>query len=322
MDRKAGHDLMRPAVSVIMPVLNAAPYLAEAIESILDQSFTDLELIVVDDGSDDGSREIAAGYARRDRRVRHIALQRDPRTASGARASNIGIGIAQGDYIARMDADDIAVPARLALQLELMRRRQLDVCGGRAVMFGDREGEIWYPESQAAIRHELVIHSALPNATMLARAAVIKGSRYDETAPFEEYELQTRLIFTARIENSPEILLRFRVHRNQTTRVLFNLKLRSRSRSRFRYFFQLFPDAGLADFRIVNTVADRMPLDSIAKLEIAGRWLVRLSRLPEIGLRQRMARRWARACNLADIAGARAEALRADIAAQIAAAPS
>ena len=322
MDRKAGHDLMRPAVSVIMPVLNAAPYLAEAIESILDQSFTDLELIVVDDGSDDGSREIAAGYARRDRRVRHIALQRDQRTTSGARASNIGIGIAQGDYIARMDADDIAVPARLALQLELMRRRQLDVCGGRAVMFGDREGEIWYPESQAAIRHELVIHSALPNATMLARAAVIKGSRYDETAPFEEYELQTRLIFTARIENSPEILLRFRVHRNQTTRVLFNLKLRSRSRSRFRYFFQLFPDAGLADFRILNTVADRMPLDSIAKLEIAGRWLVRLSRLPEIGLRQRMARRWARACNLADIAGARAEALRADIAAQIAAAPS
>jgi len=312
---------MRPAVSVIMPVLNAAPYLPKAIESILDQSFADLELIVVDDGSDDGSREIAAGYARRDRRVRHIALQRDPRTASGARASNIGIGIAQGDYIARMDADDIAVPARLALQLELMRRRQLDVCGGRAVMFGDREGEIWYPESQAAIRHELVIHSALPNATMLARAAVIKGSRYDETAAFEEYELHTRLIFTARIENSPEILLRFRVHRHQTTRVLFNLKLRSRSRSRFRYFFQLFPDAGLADFRIVNTVADRMPLDSIAKLEIAGRWLVRLSRLPEIGLRQRMARRWARACDLADIADARVEILRADIGAQIAAAP-
>jgi hypothetical protein len=97
--------------------------------------------------------------------------------------------------------------------------------------------------------------------------------------------------------------------------------MRSRSRSRFRYFFQLFPDAGLTDFRILNTVADRVPLDSIAKLETAGRWLVRLSRLPEIGLRQRMARRWARACDLATISDACLEALRADIATQIAAAP-
>src|SRR5438067_1454799 len=235
---------MKPAVSVVMSVLNGAPYLAEAIDSILGQSLPDLELIVVDDGSEDAGPEIAIGYARRDRRVRHIALPRDPRTTSGARASNAGIAVAQGDYIARMDADDIAVPDRLALQLELMRQRQLDVCGGCAVMFGDRDGEIWYPESQAAIRHELVFRSGLPNATMLARAAVIKDSRYDESAPFEEYELQTRLILTARIENSPAILLRLRVHPNQTTRVLLNLKLRSRWRSRFRYFFQLFPDAG------------------------------------------------------------------------------
>jgi glycosyltransferase involved in cell wall biosynthesis len=313
---------MKPVVSVVMPVLNAAPYLAAAIESILDQSFADLELIVVDDGSDDSSLEIAAGYARRDRRVHHIALPRDPQTTSGARASNAGIAIAQGDYIARMDADDIAVRDRLALQLELMRERQLDVCGGRAVMFGDREGEIWYPESQAGIRHELVFRSGLPNATMLARATVIKGSPYDETAPFEEYELQTRLILTEHIENSPEILLRLRVHPNQTTRVLLNLKLLSRWRSPFRYFFQLFPDARLADFRIVTAVADRLPLDSIDKLEIAGSWLVRLSRLPEIQLRQRMARRWARACDLATVSDARLEPLRANIAAQITAAPS
>jgi glycosyltransferase involved in cell wall biosynthesis len=313
---------MKPIVSVIMPVLNAAPYLAEAIESILGQSFADLELIVVDDGSDDGSPEIAAGHARHDRRVRHIALPRDPQTASGARASNAGIAVARGDYIARMDADDIAVPDRLALQLELMRQRQLGVCGGRAVMFGDREGEIWYPESEMAIRHELVFRSGLPNATMRARATVIKGSPNDETAPFEEYELQTRLILTERIENSPEILLRLRVHPNQTTRILLNLKLRSRWRSRFRYFFQLFPDAGLTDFRVVNAVADRLPLDSIEQLEIAGSWLMRLSRLPEIELRQRMARRWARACDLATVADARLEPLRVEIAAQITAPPS
>jgi glycosyltransferase involved in cell wall biosynthesis len=313
---------MKPVVSVVMPVLNAAPYLAEAIESILGQSFPDLELIVIDDGSDDGSPEIADIYARRDRRVQRIALPRDPRTTSGARASNAGIAVAQGDFIARMDGDDISVPDRLALQLDLMHRRQLDVCGGRAVMFDGQDGEIWYPESQPAIRHELVFRSGLPNATMLARAAVIREALYDESAPFEEYELQTRLILTARVENSPETLLRLRVHPRQTTRVLLDLKLRSRWRTRFRYFFQLFPDAGLADFRIVNAVADRLPLDTIEQLETAGAWLVRLSRLPEIGLRQRMARRWARTCDRTPVNGARAEALRADIAAQISAAPA
>src|SRR5258708_35322571 len=106
-----------PAVSVIIPVLNAAPYLGEAIRSILAQSFDDLELIVVDDGSDDGSQDVAALCREADHRVRLAFLERDHRTRSGARASNVGLDMARGDFIARMDADDVAPPDRLAVQL-------------------------------------------------------------------------------------------------------------------------------------------------------------------------------------------------------------
>src|SRR5471030_3178213 len=110
--RPDGERMTAPAVSVIMPVLNAAPYLGAAIQSILAQSLADIELIVVDDGSDDGSQGIAAQFQLGDSRVRLAFLERDRRTRSGARASNIGLDMARGAFVARMDADDAATPDR------------------------------------------------------------------------------------------------------------------------------------------------------------------------------------------------------------------
>src|SRR5581483_1603645 len=98
---------------------------------MLAQTMGDLELIVVDDGSHDRSCDIARDFERGDRRVRVVALPRDPATMSGARASNVGLEHARGDFIARMDADDIAPRTRLADQLATLRERDLDVCGGQ-----------------------------------------------------------------------------------------------------------------------------------------------------------------------------------------------
>ncbi len=128
-----------------MPVLDAAPFLPAAIELILSQSFADLELIVVDDGSADASLAIAGRHALADHRVRVFALTRDPATESGARAANVGIDVARGDYIARMDADDIAEPDRLAVTLDWLIAHRLDACGGQLVRFGERPGPVWYP---------------------------------------------------------------------------------------------------------------------------------------------------------------------------------
>ena len=282
-----------------MPVLNAEAFLAAAIESMLGQSMGDLELIVVDDGSHDGSCEIARSFERRDRRVSFVALTRDPMTMSGARASNIGLDLARGEFIARMDADDIAPETRLDDQLAAMRERGLDVCGGQVERFGDGEGEVWFPHGHDALANELVFRAAFPLPTLLARAEVLRRARFSETEAYEEYALQTRLVADARLGNAPEVVLRIRFHPGQTTRVLHPAKAKSHWRSRFRYFFRRFPDASLDDFRCVNALPWGTRLNP-ADLQRAASWLVRLSCLPDARLRQRMARRWTEACDRAD----------------------
>jgi glycosyltransferase involved in cell wall biosynthesis len=306
-----------PAISVVLPVLNAAPFLGAAIESILGQTFADLELIVVDDGSDDESLAIAGRYARDDVRVRVFALRRDPAIESGARAANLGLEEARGDYIARMDADDIASPERLEVELAWLTEHGLDACGGQLQRFGDRPGPVWYPESHEGVAHELIFRASLTNPTMLARADVMKAVRYNETECAEEYDFLTRLAPSFRTGNCPAMVLRLRCHPGQTTRRLSTKKLASQWRRRFAYFFQLFPEADLADFRCVHAAGWDLPLGSPGELERLGGWLVRLSRLPEVRLRQRMARRWTETCERS----AAVADLRADFEARILAAP-
>jgi glycosyltransferase involved in cell wall biosynthesis len=290
---------MKPIVSVVMPVLNTASYLPEAIDSILGQTFGDLELIVVDDGSSDSSREIAAEYARRDPRLRQIVLQRDAAGLSGARAANAGIAIAEGEYIARMDSDDIAMPGRLAAQLAHMSARGLDVCGGQSVTFGERERVLWHPQSRAGIRNELVFSSATINPTLVVRAELMREARYSEKDAFEQYEFQTRIFFRGRMENTGEIVHRFREHPQSATRVFRSQKAASNWQLRFRYFFRLFPNATLDDFRAVHKVARMIPIDDPKQLETAGHWLWRLSRVEEHKVRERMLRRWRETCDAA-----------------------
>jgi glycosyltransferase involved in cell wall biosynthesis len=306
-----------PAVSVVLPVLNGAPFLSAAIESILAQTFADLELIVVDDGSDDDSLSIAGRYARDDGRVRVFALSRDPAIESGARAANVGLGESRGDYIARMDCDDIAAPDRLAATLAWLEAHGLDACGGQLERFGERPGPVWYPESHDGVAHELIFRASLTNPTMLATAQCLKQVRYDEAECAEEYDFLTRLVPRHRVGNCPKAVLRMRMHPGQTTRRLQAKKLKSQWRRRFAYFFQMFPGAEVADFNCLHAAGWDRPLGDIADLERLGGWLERLSRLPETKLRERMARRWTETCDRS----AAPASLRADYERRILAAP-
>ena len=108
---------MPPKVSVVMPVYNDERYLAEAIASVLGQTYADFELIIVDDGSTDGSRAIIEEYALRDSRVVPILL---PGNLGQSSARNRGIERAGGQYIAAMDGDDICLPDRLRRQVNFL----------------------------------------------------------------------------------------------------------------------------------------------------------------------------------------------------------
>jgi len=229
----------------------------------------------------------------------------------------VALGEARGEYIARLDADDIAEPDRLAVQLEWLRGQDLEVCGGQLVRFGIKPGPVWYPESHAGVAHELMFRSSLTLSTLLARAEVMKALRFDERECAEEYDLLTRLAPRHAVGNCPATVARLRCHPGQTTRRLNPKKLKSQWRRRFAYFFETFPHAGLADFSCIHAAARDMPLPGDEPTERLGGWLVRLSRLPEAKARERMARRWTETC---ERSSARAS-LRDDYRRRILAAP-
>lgn len=112
------HSDASPAVSVVMPVYNALPHLDEAVESILGQTFTDFEFIILDDGSTDGSRERLREWAKRDKRIRLIEAKKN---LGPVGSSNKVARAAKAPFVARMDADDISHPDRLKEQFELLR---------------------------------------------------------------------------------------------------------------------------------------------------------------------------------------------------------
>ena len=125
-----------PSVSVCMPVYNTERYVAEAVESILAQTFGDFEFIIIDDGSTDGSRAILERYAKQDDRIRLISR---PNTGIvGAR--NEALGMARGELIAVMDSDDVALPERFEVQVAYLREHPEVVCLGSKVRFIDEAG--------------------------------------------------------------------------------------------------------------------------------------------------------------------------------------
>ena len=123
-----------PAVSVILSVYNGEKYLAEAIDSILAQTFSDFELIIVDDGSSDSTASIARAYAQRDSRIRFMQLARNMGLAD---ARNHGIAAARGEFATMMDADDISLPQRLEKQVGFLRANP--AIGGRGHLRPRRE---------------------------------------------------------------------------------------------------------------------------------------------------------------------------------------
>jgi glycosyltransferase involved in cell wall biosynthesis len=285
-----------------MPVLNAGPWLAEAIDSILGQTYEALELLVVDDGSSDDSREIARAAAARDGRVRTLFLDPLPGNTSSARAANAGIAAARGRFIARMDGDDIALPNRLRHQLAFLEERGLDACGGLAQAFGSDERHYWYPESKEGIERELLFRVGILHPTLLATAELMRAHPYLERASHEDYEWQIRVCATpARLGNLQEVVLRHRNHPEQAHVRHVALFLRDLRQYRFRHLMRIFPGTRPADYQSLAAVAEKVPIAGREDLEAALAWLVRLAGVEEEALTGAMAYRWSQICDRAGL---------------------
>jgi GT2 family glycosyltransferase len=199
-----------------MAAYNAETYLAPAVNSILRQSFTNFEFVIVDDGSTDGTRDILESYARRDSRIR-VATQAN---AGVAAALNAGLARVRGEFIARMDADDISLPTRLDAQLDFMKAHPDCVAVGCRWLAIDPDG--WpirigrQPQSHEAIDafHLAGNGGGMPGpALFLRRSAVEAVGRYRaEFVLAEDYDLLLRLAEVGRLVNLPDVLFFYREH--------------------------------------------------------------------------------------------------------------
>ena len=204
-----------PAVSVVMAVYNSERYLSEAVRSILGQTLGDFELIALDDGSTDGSLKILNDFARQDPRVRVVTRPNKGLTAT----LNEGIALARGEFIARMDGDDVAYPDRFARQVEFLRARPDVVCAGGSFELIDGKGRLLTrldpPADDADIQKScLAGHTAVchPAAMMRADAARKVGGYDTYFKTTQDLDMWLRLGEVGRLANLPDVLLQFRQH--------------------------------------------------------------------------------------------------------------
>jgi glycosyltransferase involved in cell wall biosynthesis len=207
---------MMPKVSVVMSVYNSAPYLKESIESILYQAFTDFEFIIIDDGSSDRSWEILTEYENRDQRVR---VFKNEENIGLTKSLNKGLKLAQGEYIARQDADDVAFPERFEKQVALLDKHSEVVLTSCDIEVIDSEGHS-VAKHQRACEPELVAwyllfynHLAGHSQVMFRRKSVEDLGGYCETYRYcQDYELWCRLVKVGDIVILPEVLQQQRLH--------------------------------------------------------------------------------------------------------------
>jgi hypothetical protein len=204
-----------PLVSIILPVHDGERWLEEAITSVLTQTFTDLELIAVDDGSTDESGAILADAQRRDPRVRIVT-----RPNGGiATAMNSGIDAARGRYLARLDADDVCHPTRIARQVEHLRANPDVAAVGTAIRVIDADGRelrtVVNPSRAEGLAEAFELHDLIANPSVVMDADAVRavGGHRAAFEPADDYDLFLRLLDAGyALDNLPEVLVDYRWH--------------------------------------------------------------------------------------------------------------
>jgi glycosyltransferase involved in cell wall biosynthesis len=199
-----------PTISILMPVYNGGQFLAPAINSILNQSLTDFEFIIINDGSNDNSDAIIRSYLSRDNRIRYVSRE----NTGLINTLNEGLAYCRGRYVARMDADDISLPERLRTQFEFMENNpSILVCGTSVRKIDEKDNEIGFlrkPEDFDMVRAYSVFRSPVMHPSSFFRYEN-KFSYDTEYLHAEDYELWTRLLIAGyEIANLPSVGLLYR----------------------------------------------------------------------------------------------------------------
>ncbi|MEO8413526.1 MAG: glycosyltransferase [Ginsengibacter sp.] len=230
-------NLSIPIVSVIMPVYNAGPFLKEAIDSILQQSFTNFEFFIIDDASTDNSVSIINTYT--DKRIQFIQKAKNTGYTDSL---NMAIKSSKGKYIARMDADDISYKDRFQRQYQYMEQHSDVMVLGAFYKIIGTDKVINLPLTCNEAKVVAIMHVPIAHPTAFIRSKVFKeyGLAYDKRyEPAEDYDLWTKVLEIGSIENLPDVLLRYRRHSLQQSIIRYNILIDAAVEIRLRQLHKL-----------------------------------------------------------------------------------
>lgn len=206
---------MNPRISVILSVYNGGKYIKEAVESILNQTFKDFEFIIIDDGSTDTTASVLDSF--KDPRIIRLVNKNN---IGLVQSLNKGLHVASGEFVARMDADDMSVSDRFEKQIDFLEKHPDVGVLGTAMQQVDAKGKILSvfqsPEKHDDILYRMLFDTALAHATVMMRKDVVmQAGGYDpKFIHVEDTELWSRLILKTKFANLPEALYIRRLHKN------------------------------------------------------------------------------------------------------------
>lgn len=262
-------------VSVIMPVYNKAPFLKEAIDSVLNGTFNDLELIAVDDKSTDNSLELLRTL--KDPRVRVIALEANLGPAGAAQR---GMDAALGEYIVRMDADDIMFPDRITRQVAYMdAHREVGASGGEVVLFGEENSTWKVPLTDPECKAQLLFGVPIPQGGSILRTSVLRAHdvRYRDEWPRigEDWLFWVALARYTRFGNIDAPMIRYRRGPQNISHGQDRVAARRIRVPWVLASFGLNPSPGEIDAHLAASMSFTRPPDTAMVNEVH-RWLERL----------------------------------------------
>lgn len=292
-----------PLVTVLMPVYNGERYLRESIESILNQTFTDFEFLIINDGSTDNSKEIILSY--NDPRIRYVENEKN---ISLNPTLNKGLQLSTSKYIARMDCDDISLPERLEKQVGFMESNpNIGICGTYLKTIGKNQNNKWsLPKNHNGICCELLFTSPIYHPTAMFRNDIIKQFNLYYHPDFffaEDYELWSRCSEYTYLANLPEILLLYRVHSSGVSKVFKQEYLESANKVRKSILLKIYPTASDEEIDFHLNVVANINYKSDLDLEKVLFWFEKIVQsnakseyLDEAALKKILSEKWALIC--------------------------
>ena len=236
----------KPLVSVVMPTYNAGSFLAASIDSILSQTYKNIEFIIVDDASNDKTPKVLRLYKKLDKRVKIITNKIN---LGVSRSANIAVSSAKGKFIARMDSDDISTPDRIKKQVDfLTKNKKVVLVGGQCDLIdvnGIKTGEKTFPTENVRIKSMIFANAPLQQPSLMVNKNLLPENFvwYDnDFSSAEELELIFKLFKVGEVRNLKDKILKYRIHGGNTSfanpKKTFYLTLKTRIKGIIKYGYK------------------------------------------------------------------------------------